>query len=163
MVRRLHILMLLVVALMVAPDSSGKSRGKPRRSDGGYQLKVAGFYYGQGTAQVSGGSGVHLSFTLIPEDGGRSGAVDVTLPLVGNRFVGDSTFLGAPIHVEGRIDAPDDEKERTIRGVRLICRLRTATLKYASIVGFVPELANTRDAIDDNGGEGDDRNKGKGS
>jgi hypothetical protein len=158
MARHFSILILLALALTFAPVSSARSRNKPRKSDGNYTLTVAGFYTGQGNAQVTAGSGVRLTLSLVPETGGRAGTVDVTLPLTGNRFSGDGTLLGRPLHFDGRLDAPDDEKERTLRGVRLVCRMRTTDLRnYASVIGFVPELASTRDAIDD----GEDNNKGK--
>jgi hypothetical protein len=156
MARHILILALLAAALMVAPASDARSRNKPRKSDGTYNLTVAGFYTGQGNAQVTAGSGVHLTLSLAPEVGGKTASVDVTLPLIGNRFSGDSTLSGKSVHFDGRLDVPDDDKERTLRGVRLVCRMRVTTpnqpvLNYASVIGFVPELASTRDAIDDGG------------
>jgi hypothetical protein len=159
----MFILMALGAALVIAPvsDAKNKTRAKPRKSDGSYTLTVAGFYSGAGRAVVSGG-GVRLTLSVVPESGGKSAAIDFTMPVNGNRFTGDSTLAGNAVHFDGRLDAPDDEKERTIRGVRLVCRMRVNTLTaagmaYSSVVGFVPELAFARDAID----EGEDNNKGK--
>src|SRR4051812_16663756 len=161
MVRKLFILTLLLAAISVAPNSDAKSRSKPRRSDGTYSLNVAGFYTGTGKAQVTSGS-VHLTLSLSPEAGGRSNSVDVTMALTANRFTGETTAFGKAIHLEGRLDVPDDDKERALRGVRLVCRLRIVTpenptYNYASVIGFVPDVP--RDAIDN----GDDTNKGKGN
>jgi len=149
---------------MLAPVSDAKnSRGKPRKYDGKYTLTVAGYYTGTGSAVVAPGSGVHLTLNLVRETGGKASTVDVTLPLTGIRFVGDSTLAGNAAHFEGRLDAPDDDKERTLRGVRLVCRMRVDTqtadgMAYASVIGFVPELASARDAIDG----GADTNNGRG-
>ena len=168
MARKLFILTLLAVAISVAPSSDAKTRNKPRKSDGTYSLKVAGFYTGSGNAMVTPGS-IQLSLTLSPEQGGKSSALGVTMSLANNRFVGDTTAFGKAIHLEGRLDVPDDEKERALRGVRLVCRMRIVTpenpiYNYASVIGFVPALATARDGID-NGGDTnqdpEDKNRGK--
>jgi hypothetical protein len=162
MARHILILALLGAAITLAPVSNARSRYKPRKSDGTYTLNVAGYYTGQGNAQVTTGAGVHLTLSMTPESGGKSGSVDVTLPLTGNRFSGESTLFGKPVHFDGRLDVPDDDRERTLRGVRLVCRLKTTDpkdSKYASVIGYVPELSTARDAID----EGADNNKGKGN
>jgi len=168
MARKLFILTLLVAAITVAPTSDAKSRNKPRRSDGSYNLKVAGFYNGWGNATVAPGS-VHLTLTLSPEAGGKSNGLDVTMTLANNRFIGNTSAFGKAIHLEGRLDVPDDEKERALRGVRLVCRMRIVTpenpiYNYASVIGFVPALATARDGID-NGGDTnqdpEDKNRGK--
>jgi len=163
MARKLFILTLLVAAITVAPTSDAKSRNKPRRSDGSYNLKVAGFYNGWGNATVAPGS-VHLTLTLSPEAGGKSNGLDVTMTLANNRFIGNTSAFGKAIHLEGRIDVPDDDKERTLRGVRLVCRMRIVTTgspiyNYASVIGYIPALAGERDGID----EGDDTNRNKGN
>ena len=148
MARHLSILLLVVLAITVAPTSNAKSRGKPRKSDGTYTLNVAGFVAGQGSAQVTPNVDVKLTLNVTAVRGGAAGQVSVTLPLNGaGRFQGDGTILGQPAFFEGRLDVPDDDKERAIRGVRLVCRLRSGT-QYASIVGFIPELADARDSID---------------
>lgn len=161
MARKFLILTLLAAAITLAPASDAKSRNKPRKSDGSYNLKVAGFYTGSGNATVAPGS-VRLTLTLSPESGGRSNFVDVTMSLASNRFIGDTNAFGKAIHLEGRIDVPDDDKERALRGVRLVCRMRIVTpenpiYNYASVIGYIPDLSSARDGID----EGDDTNKGK--
>jgi len=162
MAHRILILILLGAALVLAPVSDARTRSKPRKSDGKYTLTVAGYYDGAGSAVVTSGSSVRLTLNVMQEAGGKSASVDLTMPLTGNRFTGDSTLAGYAVHFDGRLDVPDDDKERTLRGVRLVCRMRVDTqtaagLTYASVIGFVPELATTRDAIDD----GADNNKGK--
>ena len=168
MARKLFILTLLVAAITVAPASDARTRGKPRKSDGTYNLTVAGYYTGNGKATVTSGS-VHLTLTLSPEAGGKSGAVDLTMAVIGNRFSGDTAAFEKAIHFDGRLDAPDDDKERTLRGVRLVCRMRIVTpenptYNYSSVIGFVPDLATARDGID-NGGDTnqdpEDKNRGK--
>ena len=162
MARKFFILTLLVAAITLAPASNAKSRNKPRKSDGTYTLNVAGFYTGAGKATVASGS-VHLTLVLSPEAGGKSATVDLTMGVTGNRFSGDASAFGKAIHFfDGRLDAPDDDKERTLRGVRLVCRMRIVTpespvYNYSSVIGFVPDLAGTRDGIDN----GDDTNGGK--
>ena len=163
MARKPLILILLAAAIMLAPASDAKSRNKPRRSDGTYNLTVAGYYTGTGKATVTSGS-VHLQLTLSPEAGGKSAVVDLTMGVIGNRFSGDTSAFEKAIHFDGRLDAPDDDKERTIRGVRLVCRMRIVTpenptYNYASAVGFIPALAGARDGIDN----GNDTNNGNGT
>jgi len=166
MARYGFILVFLLVALTVAPTSTAKSRNKPRPSGGTYALTVAGYVLGQGSADVSPGNSVHLQLTVKPEAGGKGDTVDVTLPLgANNRFVGDGTVLGKPAHFEGRLDVPDDDKEQLIRGVRLVCRFRTTdpqSVGYASVVGYIPALAEARDRIDsgDDGGNGNGNGHG---
>jgi hypothetical protein len=122
---------------------------------------------GQGSAMVSPGSSVHLQLTVRPEGGGKGAPVDVTLPLgANNRYSGDGTVLGKPAHFEGRLDVPDDDKERLLRGVRLVCRFHTTddpqAVRYASVIGYIPALADARDRID-SGGDDDGGGKGNGS
>jgi hypothetical protein len=166
MARYGYILVFLIIALTVAPTSTAKSRNRPRQSGGTYTLKVAGYVLGQGNADVSPGSSVHLMLTVTPESGGTKGApVDVTMQVTtGNRFAGDSTVLGRPAHFECRLDVPDDDKERLLRGVRLVCRFHTTDsqpTRYASVVGYIQALADARDRIDS--GDDDDSGKGHGN
>lgn len=161
MAHRKFILAILGAVLAIAPvsDAKNKAKSKPRKSDGSYTLTVAGFYSGTGKAVVAGGS-VRMTLAVEPEArGGKGATIDLTMPITGNRFTGDSSLAGYAAHFDGRLDAPDDNKERTLRGVRLVCRMRVTTLTsagmaYSSVVGFVPELATARDAID----EGEDNN-----
>ena len=164
MARYAYILLFLIVALTVAPTSTAKSRNKPRPSGGTYTLTVAGYVLGQGSADVSPGSSVHLQLTIKPESGGKGDTIDVTLPLgSNNRFIGDGTVLDRPAQFEGRLDVPDDDKERLLRGVRLVCRFHTTDaqpVRYASVVGYIPALADARDRIDN--GDDDDKGHGRG-
>ena len=158
MARHLSTLILVVLALTLAPVSTAKSRAKPRKSDGNYTLKVGGYLVGQGTAEVKAGSGVKLKLDIASDRGGKPERVEISMPLSGTRFLGDAKVLGKPAHFQGRIDIPDDDKERALRGVRLVCRIRTTDDredKFAYVVGFVPELAAARDRID----HGDDEDK----
>jgi len=163
MARYAYILVFLIIALTVAPESTAKSRNKPRPSGGTYTLSVAGYVTGQGSADVSPGSSVHLMLSVAPEGGGKGASVDAVLQLgVSYRFSGESTVLGRPAHFEGRLDVPDDDKERLLRGVRLVCRFHTTDsqpVRYASVVGYIPALADARDRID----SGDDDGKGNGN
>jgi hypothetical protein len=164
MARYAYILLSLIVALTVAPTSTAKSRNKPRPSGGTYTLSVAGYVLGQGSADVTPGSSVHLQLTVKPEGGGGGMAVDVVMQMTTpNRFAGDSTVLGRPAHFECRLDVPDDDKEQLIRGVRLVCRFHTTDaqpVRYASVIGYIPALADAKDRVDS--GDDDDSGKGKG-
>jgi hypothetical protein len=167
MARYAYIPVFLIFALTVAPISTAKSRSKPRPSGGTYTLTVAGYVAGQGSADVSPGSSVHLTLTVAPESGGRGGPVDVTMPMTTpNRFAGDSTVLGRPAHFEGRLDVPDDEKERLLRGVRLVCHFHTTDaqpVRYASVIGWIPALAEAKDRIDNGDDDGGKGNNGNGN
>lgn len=164
MARGSHILILLALALVVAPDSTAVPR-KKRPSDGTYTLKVAGYIRGQGNAVVTSGQDVRLTLVVArvnpPRSAVAAGSVTVTLkPKTpgNNHVVGDQVLLGKLVHFEGRLDVPDDAKERAIRGVRLVCRIRSPD-GYASVIGYIPALANAEDAIDkgkDKGNDDDD-------
>ena len=147
MARNLSILSLIVLALTLAPTSNARGRGKLRNSEGTYTLKIAGYVAGQGNADVSSDTGVKLTLHVAEAQGGRGEKVEVNLPLKGNRFGGTGNILGTPATFQGRLDVPDDSKERALRGVRMICHI-TSNNRYARVIGFIPELATARDRID---------------
>jgi hypothetical protein len=162
MARRTSILILLALMVTLSPASTAKTRKKPRPAGGTYTLEVAGYLRGDGSAVVTPGQGVQLSLFVAREAGGGASPVNVTLKYLqgaGNSHVaGDQTIFGKPAHFEGRVDVPDDEKELAIRGVRLVCRIRSADGKYASVIGWVKALAEAEDDIDRQ-----DRGRGRGN
>jgi hypothetical protein len=109
-----------------------------------------------------------LHLTIKPEAGGAGQTVDVTLQLGANNrfFSGDGTVLGRAVHFDGRLDVPDDDKEQMLRGVRLVCRFHTTDpqpVRYASVVGYIPALADTPDRIDSENGNGNGKGNGNGN
>ncbi|HEY7115936.1 MAG TPA: hypothetical protein VH475_05100 [Tepidisphaeraceae bacterium] len=148
MFRRLAIFTLLVAAMTLASSVIAKGkRDKPRNREGVYSLKVAGYVTGDGDANVEGNS-LTLTLTVAPSAGGSQQTETVALRLGGASFSSNQPFLGQTANFQGRLDAPDDEKERELRGVRLVGRIRSADGQYATIVGYIPSLANTKDLID---------------
>lgn len=151
--RILRILALLTLVWMTIPvvaERDGRHRG-PRPKDGNYNLTIAGFIRSSG--EVSGstvaGDQVNLQATVISAETGEKGTLTaIGLKLTGQYFTGDGTVMGQPATFNGRIDFPDSEKERAIRGVRLVCTVKTTTGNYARLVGYVPALAAVKDNID---------------
>lgn len=151
--RILRILALLTLVWMTIPviaDRDGHRHG-PRPKDGNYNLTIAGFIRSSG--EVSGstvaGDQVNLQAGVVSAATGEKGTLTaIGLKLDGQYFTGDGTVMGESATFNGRIDFPDSEKERAIRGVRLVCTVKTASGNYARLVGYVPALAAIKDNID---------------
>jgi hypothetical protein len=152
MSRNLSILVLMVVALVAG---TATAKDKPRPRDGEYNVSAAGYFKGQGTAQLSGNK-IKLQMTVVAADGKKGDLTSPGLTIDGNHFTGTGTALGLPVKFEGRVDAPDSEDEKSIRGVRMVGLVKTADGKYSRLVGFIPSMARTPDKIDD-----DDRERGR--
>jgi hypothetical protein len=140
---------LLIAAL--APLPALDARGAlPRHSPGiglstsmaaaastNYNIKIAGYVYGSGQAQLNGSS---LSITAtVSQDGGPQGAfiasnltVDAT-----SHFLGTGTALGQPITIGGRLDNPQQNDVQLKTG-RLVGTFFTANGSYGRVVGYIP-------------------------
>lgn len=150
------LLALAVGALTVSGDDSSSARPK----DGAYNLTVAGFVKSNGDSNGSTVSGnqINLRAKIVSEKG-EAGLLNATgLTLKGSYFHGSGTVLGQTAIFNGRLDFPDGDKDRGIRGVRLVCTVKTSDGKYARVIGFIPALANARDNVDE---EERDRGRGK--
>jgi hypothetical protein len=153
MLRRAFILILLAG---VATTVIAKSRGTPRPKDGDYNFTVAGYVHGSGVGTV-GAERLKLTADVTAGDGAKGELNAANLVLRNNHFSGTGNVLGEQVTFEGRIDVPSDETERAIRGVRLVCLVKTNDGRYAKLIGYIPSQAQARDKIDDD----DDRERGK--
>jgi hypothetical protein len=156
MSRRVSILVLLAAALLGAPLVA-LAKDNPRPRDGEYNVSVAGYFKGQGAGTVAGDK-IKLQMTVTAENGAKGDLIAPGLAIVANHFSGSGTALGQAVTFEGRLDAPDQDLEKSIRGVRLVGTVKTADGRYSRLVGFIPALAKTPDKIDD---EDRDRDRGR--
>jgi hypothetical protein len=150
--RILRILALLTLVWMTIPVVAERGhRGGPRPKDGNYSLTIAGFIRSNGDTPGStvAGNQINLQARVVSTKNGQAGNLSaIGLKLVDKYFSGDGTVLGEPARFTGRIDFPDSDKERAIRGVRLVCTVKTASGNYARLVGYIPALAAVKDNID---------------
>jgi hypothetical protein len=154
-------LTLIWVTIPVVADDPGSTTDSGLRpKDGDYNITIAGYIRNNGNSSAStvAGDKVNLQASVVSNSTGETGQLLANLTLVDTHFKGTGAVLGQSATFNGRLDFPDSEKERAIRGVRLVCTLKTTDGKYARIIGYVPALAAVRDRIDV---EDRDRNRGK--
>jgi len=151
MPRKVLILLSLIAVSMTAVADS-EPKGKPRPRNGDYNITVAGDYAGVGTANV-GPDRVKLQANV--KGPGGSSILNGNCPINGTHFSGTGNVNGKAAVFKGRLDAPDDEQERAIKGVRLVCTFTVtgdgAEKTYGRIVGYVPSQAA---AVDDDSDRG---------
>jgi hypothetical protein len=155
MYRKALILLLLAAC---ATTVIARSRSKPREKEGDYNFTVAGYVRGTGTATVS-GERIKLQANVTTDDGATGELNASSLTLKSNHFSGTGNLMGEQATFEGRLDVPDNDYEKAIRGVRLACMVKTPAGRYAKLIGYIPSQATARDAIDDH--DEQDRGKGK--
>jgi hypothetical protein len=152
-------LTLIWVTIPVVADGPNDSGLRPK--DGDYNITIAGFIHSSGDSSGStvAGDKVNLLAGVVSNATGETGKLAATgLQLNGTYFRGTGSVLSQSATFNGRLDFPDSEKERAIKGVRLVCTVKTADGKYARIVGYIPALAAIKDRIDT---EERDRNRDK--
>lgn len=154
MYRRAFILLLLTAC---ATTVIARSRSKPRQKEGDYNFTVAGYVHGNGTATVS-GERIKLQASVTTDDGSTGELNASSLTLKSNHFSGSGNLMGEQATFEGRLDVPDNDYEKTIRGVRLSCMVRTPGGRYSKLIGYIPAQAQAKDSID----EQEERERGKG-
>jgi len=156
MLRNLAILLLLVSAWVAGPVSA-HAKDKLQKRDGDYNISVAGYVKGQGYATVT-ASQVRLQANVVSDSGEKGELNASALTITGTHFSGTGNVLGHQATFSGRLDAPDSDKEKTIKGVRLVCTVKTDEGKYSRVVGYIPALAAATSSDDDDR----DRGRGKG-
>ena len=95
-----------------AGGNSGKARGSKNPSkevQGRYDITIAGYYRGSGTAQVT-GSGITIAATVRDPAGKTYKLTSGKLDITDERFKGDGDLSGFPARIDGRVD-PADEPE----------------------------------------------------
>jgi hypothetical protein len=136
------ILVLSAIALTVSVDA--RSRGKPRSRDGTYTISIAGYFKGQGSGMIA-GNRITVELNVTTADGAKGTLVAPSMKLNGTHFTGKGTFKGTTLTLTGRVDAPDNDFEKAIKGVRLVSLVRTSDGRYAHLVGYIPALATAPD------------------
>jgi hypothetical protein len=163
MIKVLRILALLTLIWLTIPVIAERGRPSgPRPKDGNYTLTIAGFIRTNG--EVGGttvlGDQVNLEARVVSNRTGQSGMLSApNLKLNGSHFSGDGSVLGQGARFNGRIDFPDSDKEHAIRGVRLVCTVKTTSGDYARLIGYVPALAAVKDNIDAENARDRDRDR----
>jgi hypothetical protein len=161
MLRRHPILSFATVVLIVLGVIVW-AKDQPRPSTGDYNLSVAGFAKGTGTATVAGTS-LSLQATIVSEKGEKGQLSASGLTIDKNHFKGTGTVLGQSATFKGRLDVPDSVDETAIKGVRLVCTVATADGRYLRLAGFIPAQAQAPDPVDDDPEhEHHDRSRGAG-
>jgi hypothetical protein len=154
--------MVLVGLLAVSAFAPTPAAGKPRATAGTYTLAVAGGFKGQGTANVTGNT-VTINAT-VTDLKGVTGALTFSVTLKKqNHFNVTGTVIGQTATFTGRLDVPDDQKERAIKGVRITCTLKTADGRYGKIIGWVPNDKRFPNDDHPNGGNGNGDGNGNGN
>jgi hypothetical protein len=144
MLRRILPILILLALVGLHPDAQG--RGKPRAKEGDYNINVGGYVSGNGVAVVSSGK-VKLQANVVNSESGAGGELNASnLTLNGAHFTGTGNILGEQFIFRGRLDFPDPDEEKAIKGVRLVGTFHSADYKkYGRVVGFIPALANAPD------------------
>jgi len=120
MKRNLAILFLLLLAMVLPADA--KPKGKPRDRDGSYNVSIGGYLKGDGNATVSGDQ-LQIQINVTSEDGLKGTLSAPGLTIVGTHFSGSGTFQTQKVIFDGRVDAPDNDVEHGIKGVRLTAEI----------------------------------------
>lgn len=102
----IHLLVGALAAVVVATDRASWNHGPPADVSGSFNVTIAGFWNGTGSATVSGNT-VSISGT-VTDDNGNSGPVVIgPLKLSKCQFRGVGSIMGYVMMVQGRVDAPD--------------------------------------------------------
>lgn len=148
--KRKFAILLTLVAVGLTSIADSAPRARPRERDGAYTVTIAGDYVGHGQSSTVVGDKVRLNANVTGR--GSSGLLNATLLLNGTHFTGAGLVIGNTADFKGRLDAPDDDRERAIKGVRLVASFvvtnrDTGEKSYGSLVGYLPAQSTT--AIDD--------------
>ncbi len=106
------------------------------------------------------GDKISVQISVTAENGAKGDLTAPALTIKAGHFSGVGTFMNRPALFEGRVDAPDNDLEKGIKGVRLVSMVR-ADGRYSRLIGFIPALAKAPDDEPPTTGPGPigDRNK----
>ena len=117
------VLVLFALAAAAALPSPARAADKPRPKEvGRYDLTISGYYSGSGTAIVN-TAAVILRANLTDEDGNTFRLQSQRLSRDSERhnlFSGEGTLNGMKVAIDGRIDAPDDNKSEMLHTGRIV-------------------------------------------
>ena len=127
--------MLFTLAALLALGPAGlHGKGKqPKRTDGTYNVTVAGPYTGSGNATVGGKSMVLR--IQVKDEAGRKGEFSVDAQINGAHFRGDGTVMGKKLTLTGRLDGYD--QTRGFKGARLLGNYVDADGKAGRVAGVI--------------------------
>jgi hypothetical protein len=147
------VILLATIVLTISAVGDSAPKGKIRDREGDYKVTVAGDYAGAGQSSVDGDT-VKLQADV--KSRGGSGALTGSCTINGAHFSGTGNVMGRPAVFKGRVDAPDEDKERTLKGVRLVCTFTVTgndgRKTYGRLVGYIPAQAAAPE---------DDRDRGR--
>jgi hypothetical protein len=139
---------------VLAPFAGANPKNKPRPRDGDYNVSIGGYFKGEGTGTINGDQ-IKFQLSVMSDTGSKGVLVAPNLTITGNHFAGPGNFQGHKVTFDGRVDAPDNDLEHGIKGVRVVATVKTADGKFSRLVGYIPALAAAKDP-----GE-EDRNRDK--
>ena len=129
----------MLVVLLVAAVASRPTdlSAKPRDPNGDYNVVVGGMFKGRGVARI-GANNISIDGD-ITDTNGINGEYNVkTSIMTENRFAGIGTVMGQRARFTGRVDTPDDKREKAIKGTRITATFKTDDGRYGRIIGFIP-------------------------
>ena len=141
--RKLVIFALVLMPLLMLPVGAS-NKGKPRPRDGNYNVSIGGYLKGDGTASLAGDQ-LQIVINVVAEDGSKGTLNAPNLTINGTHFFGSGTFQSQKVIFDGRVDAPDNDVEHGIKGVRLVSLVKTVDDKYSRLVGYIPSYAKAPD------------------
>ena len=129
----------MLVLLLVAAAASRPTdlSAKPREINGDYNVVVGGMFKGRGVARI-GGNNISIDGDITDTNGINGEYIFKTSIKKENRFAGTGTVMGQRARFTGRVDAPDDKREKAIKGTRITATFKTDDGRYGRIIGFIP-------------------------
>jgi len=136
---------------VLAPPAGANPKNKPRPRDGDYNVSIGGYLKGEGTGTIAGDQ-IKFQLSVMSETGSKGTLDAPNLTIIGNHFAGPGTFQSQKVTFDGRVDAPDNDLEHGIKGVRVVATVKTADGKFSRMVGYIPALAAGKDPAEDDRG-----------
>jgi len=128
----------MLVVLLVAAVASRPTdlSAKPRDINGDYNVVIGGMFKGGGVAGIRGNK-ISIDGD-ITDANGINGEYNVKTAITKeNRFAGTGTVMGQRARFTGRVDTPDDKREKAIKGTRITANFKTDDGRYGRIIGFI--------------------------
>lgn len=109
---------------------------QPKKTNGAYQVTVAGYYAGTGTLTVR-GKKVAIQATVEPADGkgAKLKFIASNLALNGDHFTGTATIQGAQVNIRGRLDGYAGDP--VFHGARCLCSYTDGGTHAGQIAGVL--------------------------
>lgn len=105
------------------PGQSKKNKRPTAKVQGSYELKIAGYYKGSGSA-VASGSGISLNGKVKDPHGKEYTLASSDLEVTDDRFRGTGTLGSMDVDIDGRLDPQDDDKVNVLKRGRITLTFR---------------------------------------